>query len=426
MTTFRIRQRTCYTYDGPVAFGPHRLLIRPRDGHDMRILESSLVLRPAADVRWAFDTFGNSVALLTFEEAANELVIESELTVRRYGVDEPLPRIARHAGAYPVDYDPDELFDLAPFLAIQFPEDRPAVEGWIRSALPDLPAETTDILERLAAAIHSGFAYGRREERGVQSPGATILLGRGTCRDFAVLFIEAARFLGFAARFVTGYLYDPGADGCDDRSLNGGGSTHAWADVFIPGVGWIEFDPTNRIVAGRNLLRVAVTRTQTQALIEATRADTPALLKGLLFGPDGAAFSPTHTRKGGRLYRYYVSQTVLKHGAGSCPVGRVPAGEIETAVIDQLRAMFRQPEIVAGTWKAARAHADITEADARSALQQLDPLWDELFPAEQARIVALLVERADVGTGGLNVRLRVDGLEGLAREMQAGDIGEAA
>jgi hypothetical protein len=112
-----------------------------------------------------------------------------------------------------------------------------------------------------------------------------------------------------------------------------------------------------------------------------TRADTPALLKGLLFGPDGAAFSPTHTRKGDRLYRYYVSQTVLKHGAGSCPVGRVPAGEIEAAVIDQLRAVFRQPEIVAGTWKAARAHADdITEADARAALQQLDPLWDELFP----------------------------------------------
>jgi hypothetical protein len=118
---------------------------------------------------------------------------------------------------------------------------------------------------------------------------------------------------------------------------------------------------------------------------------------------------------------------VLKHGAGSCPVGRVPAGEIEAAVIDQLRAVFRQPEIVAGTWKAARAHgADMTEDDARSALQQLDPLWDELFPAEQARIVALLVERVDIEEGGLNVRLRVDGLGGLAREMLAGGIGEAA
>ncbi len=149
-----------------------------------------------------------------------------------------------------------------------------------------------------------------------------------------------------------------------------------------------------------------------------TRADTPALLKGLLYGPDGAAFSPTHTRKGGKLYRYYVSQSVLKHGAGSCPVGRVPAGEIEAAVIDQLRAVFRQPEIVAGTWKAARAQdGEITEADARDALTRLDPLWDELFPAEQARIATLLVERIDIGTDGLDVRLRVDGLQRLTQEI---------
>lgn len=158
-----------------------------------------------------------------------------------------------------------------------------------------------------------------------------------------------------------------------------------------------------------------------------TRAETPALLKGLLFGPDGAAFSPTHTRKGGRLYRYYVSQTVLKHGAGSCSVGRVPAGEIEATVIDQLRAVFRQPEIVACTWKTACAQdGGITEVDARETLTRLDPLWDELFPAEQARIVALLVERVDIDTDGLNVRLRVDGLSSLTREMLAGDIGEAA
>ncbi|MEO1610666.1 MAG: recombinase family protein [Pseudomonadota bacterium] len=158
-----------------------------------------------------------------------------------------------------------------------------------------------------------------------------------------------------------------------------------------------------------------------------TRADTPALLKGLLFGPDGAAFSPTHTRKAGKLYRYYVSQTVLKRGAASCPVSRVPAAEIEAAVIDQLRAIFRQPEIVAGTWKAARKKDNgISEADARRALQQLDPLWSELFPAEQARIVTLLVERVDIGAYGLNARLRVDGLNELAREMLASNMENAA
>jgi site-specific DNA recombinase len=157
-----------------------------------------------------------------------------------------------------------------------------------------------------------------------------------------------------------------------------------------------------------------------------TRAQTPALLKGLIFGPDGAAFSPTHTRKHGRLYRYYVSQSVLKFGKGACPIGRVPAGEIEAAVIGQLRAVFRQPEIVAGTWKTARVHADdVAEAVARAALHQIDPLWDELFPAEQARILTLLVERVDIGMDVLDVRLRLDGLTGLANELRA-KVGEAA
>ena len=149
-----------------------------------------------------------------------------------------------------------------------------------------------------------------------------------------------------------------------------------------------------------------------------TRAQTPALLKGLLFGPTGAAMSPTHTRKGNRLYRYYVSQDVLKRGPDACPVGRVPAAEIEAAVIDQLRGIFRQPEIIVGTWRAARAEQDdVTEAEAREALTQLDPLWDELFPAEQARIVQLLVERVDVRSNGVEVRLRPNGLAGMVRDV---------
>ncbi len=163
----------------------------------------------------------------------------------------------------------------------------------------------------------------------------------------------------------------------------------------------------------------AILRTSPRKRASNTRAQTPALLKGLLFGPDGAAFSPCHTRKKDRLYRYYVSQTVLKHGAGTCPVGRVPAGEIEAAVIDQLRAVFRQPEIIIGTWKAASPHeAGITEDETREALMHFDPIWDELFPAEQARILQLLVERVDIGLGGLDVHLRIDGLSGLVREMR--------
>jgi hypothetical protein len=149
-----------------------------------------------------------------------------------------------------------------------------------------------------------------------------------------------------------------------------------------------------------------------------TRAQTPALLKGLLFGPTGAAMSPTHTRKGSRLYRYYVSQDVLKRGPEACPAGRVPAAEIEAAVIDQLRGIFRQPEIIVATWRAARD--DATEEEAREALTQFDPLWDELFPAEQARILQLLVERVDVRMHGVEVRLRPNGIAGLVREVAGG------
>ncbi len=149
-----------------------------------------------------------------------------------------------------------------------------------------------------------------------------------------------------------------------------------------------------------------------------SRASTPALLKGLIFNPTGAAMSPTHTRRRQKLYRYYVSQKVLKEGRGACPLGRVPAAEIEGAVIDQLRVILRSPEVVVATWRAARQEvADITEEEVRAALDRFNPLWDELFPAEQARIVRLLVERVDVRTDSLAIRLRTEGLAHLYQEL---------
>ena len=149
-----------------------------------------------------------------------------------------------------------------------------------------------------------------------------------------------------------------------------------------------------------------------------TRAATPALLKGLLFGPTGIAMSPTHTRRGDRLYRYYVSQTVIKGGTDACPVNRVPAAEIEAAVVNQLRDMLRSPEIIVGTWRSARPQIDgLSEAQVREALEGLDPLWDELFPAEQARVIQLLVDRVDVGLSGLEIRLRVQGLAHMVQDL---------
>jgi DNA invertase Pin-like site-specific DNA recombinase len=156
------------------------------------------------------------------------------------------------------------------------------------------------------------------------------------------------------------------------------------------------------------------------------RATAPALLRGLLFGPDGRAMSPTHTRKKGRLYRYYVSQAVLQGGADDAPLRRLPAGEIEGLVLAQIRALLLQPEVVVGTWRAVREEApDLTEAEVRDALGRLDPLWDELFPGEQERIVRLLVERVTVTEQGAEIRLNLEGLAGLARDMVAKQPREA-
>ncbi|MCI0600861.1 MAG: recombinase family protein, partial [Beijerinckiaceae bacterium] len=152
-----------------------------------------------------------------------------------------------------------------------------------------------------------------------------------------------------------------------------------------------------------------------------TRRSEPALLRGLLFGPSGLAMTLTHTRRKGRLYRYYVTTSVLKLGPETCPIRRVPAAEIESAVVDQLRGLLRAPEIIVRTWRAAKRDGDITEAEVRDACERLNPLWDELFTAEQARIVQLLVERVDVGTDGVAIHLRTEGLASLCAEMRARD-----
>jgi hypothetical protein len=173
-----------------------------------------------------------------------------------------------------------------------------------------------------------------------------------------------------------------------------------------------------------------VLRESPRARANRNRSQTPALLRGLVFGVDGRALSPTHCRKNGRLYRYYVAQRVLKGDTAADDGGivrRVSAAEIEAAVVGQVRALLRQPEVVVGTWLAARAGApDLTEAETRDALERLDPLWDELFPAEQARIVRLLVERVEVGPTGADIRLRVAGLTSLVRDLNLGTASPAA
>jgi transglutaminase-like putative cysteine protease len=253
---------TRYRYDNPVAFGAHRLLVRPRDGHDLRVLETHLVITPKAKLHWQFDAFGNSVAHAVFAEPSDRLEITSDLLIRRYPGHSEISPPDRAMSRMPLEYGADDLTDLAPYIPMQFPQEREALARWLSSEFQNRPAGMLEFLNALSAAIHAAFSYSRREERGTQSAMTTVGLKSGTCRDFAFLFMECARLFGFAARFVTGYLH---VRESAKEMLKGGGSTHAWADVYVPGEGWVEFDPTNLIVGNQALIRIAVTRTPAQA-----------------------------------------------------------------------------------------------------------------------------------------------------------------
>ncbi len=257
-----ITHRTQYTYDRPVILNPHRLMLRPRDGHDLWVDDAFLTIRPRATLRWYFDTFGNSVAEASFYSATDTLVIESQLLLRRYDSDRLVLEGRPHSCPFPFVYTQDDARDLYPFLGLHNPQDGAVLDAWLAEKFLQRASDAVTFLRGLSDAVHLNLRYSARDEMGTQTAADTILSGIGTCRDFAFLFMEAARRFGFAARFVTGYLDDRPQHGA---AAIGGGATHAWADVFVPNEGWIEFDPTNRITAGTALIRVATTRTPAQA-----------------------------------------------------------------------------------------------------------------------------------------------------------------
>ncbi|MDR6954353.1 transglutaminase-like putative cysteine protease [Ancylobacter sp. 3268] len=265
MQTLTVRHVTHYTYANPVVFQPHRLMLRPRDSHDLRLVGAELTLWPHGNVRWMHDVFGNSVAVVDFIEPSNELKIESLLTIERYGMGSPNFEVEEGAKIYPFVYSTDDRTDLGRMLECHYPDPNGELEAWAKSFIASRPTDTMALLADINAGIHTGFAYQVRHEQGTQPPLETLRLGSGSCRDFALLLIEAARSLGFGARFVTGYLYDPALDG-ENVGIVGAGATHAWADIYLPGAGWIEFDPTNGSIAADNLIRVAVTRDPSQAV----------------------------------------------------------------------------------------------------------------------------------------------------------------
>ena len=266
MTVLRVNHKTTYLYAKPVEFGEHRLMSRPRDSHDLRLLETTLAIDPAASsVRWMHDVFGNSIAIATFNQPAQALVFEWGFRAEHFPTEERALEVETYASKFPFNYSADDAMDLAHTRDRHYPDPDHKVDTWAKSIVERTSGgDTLAVLSAMTTEIKQTFKYATRHAVGVQSPLETLESGTGSCRDFAVFMMEAARSLGLAARFVSGYLYDEKLVGAGG-GLVGGGATHAWAQVFLPGAGWVEFDPTNALIGGRNLIRVAVARDASQA-----------------------------------------------------------------------------------------------------------------------------------------------------------------
>jgi transglutaminase-like putative cysteine protease len=233
MAILTVRHVTVYRYRVPVGFGDHRMMFRPRDGHDQKVLEDTLTMTPEpTKIRRLHDVFGNFVAVASFDARAEELSFTSDIRLEHTPSNLADLQIEPQATAYPFSYSEDELPDLMPFMARRYPDPDNAVERWVRRFLRQGRSNQTGaLLMTLTAAIKESFVYIRRSEQGVHEPGLTLRLGHGSCRDLALLMVEGVRALGFAARFVSGYLYVPTRDNPDIR---GGGATHAWCQVYLP------------------------------------------------------------------------------------------------------------------------------------------------------------------------------------------------
>ena len=264
MPMLTISHVTRYAYRQPVSFGEHRIMVRPRESYDQRLIDSRLDIDPIpSDLRWLQDVFGNAVAVARFDRRGTSLSFTSIARLEHLPIAFDVATVEDYARLYPFTYSSEDMPDLLRSIERGHHDPGRIVDRWARSFVrDDGPTDTTDMLAQMTSHIRREFTYVPRFEMGTQTPMETLSHRRGTCRDFAVLMIEAARALGFAARFVSGYVYNPLAT--DSRV--GGGNTHAWVRIFLPGSGWVEYDPTNGIVGNRGLIRVAIARDPYQAV----------------------------------------------------------------------------------------------------------------------------------------------------------------
>ncbi|MCB6176513.1 transglutaminase family protein [Rhodobacter sp. Har01] len=257
MPLLSIVHETLYNYRTPVLLGPHRMMLRPRETPELKLMSHDLILTPEASLTWAHDVAGNTVATATFTDLTDTLAIESRTILDLSAPAWPVFAIAASAIDYPFRYSADDGLDLGPLAWPQYADSAGRLSAWAESFVMQHPTDTLSLLKDVSIGVSSRIAYQSREVEGTQGPLETLDRGWGTCRDFAVLFAEAVRTLGFGARIVSGYLFDP--DG-ERTGSAGPGSTHAWVEVFLPGAGWIAIDPTNRSVGSANLIPVAVAR----------------------------------------------------------------------------------------------------------------------------------------------------------------------
>lgn len=264
MPLLTIRHVTRYRYSQPVSFGEHRIMMRPRESFDQRLLEASLEIEPRpCELRWLHDVLGNSVAIASFDKRAKTLSVVSEATLEHAPLAQGEVDVESYARLFPFTYSSEDMPDLLRSIERHHLDPSRIVDNWARAFVSnDGNTDTIALLTDMAMTIKRSFTYVPRHEKGTQTPTETLTRRQGTCRDFATLMIEAVRALGFAARFVSGYVYNPSRS----EGRVGGGNTHAWVRIFLPGSGWVEFDPTNGIVGNRGLIRVAIARDPYQAL----------------------------------------------------------------------------------------------------------------------------------------------------------------
>lgn len=263
---YDITHTTVYRYRQPVRFGEHRVMFRPRDSHDLRVLATDLDVSPRASVRLIQDPLSNSVALVQPLERADRLEIVCSFRIEHASSHNLELPLLPSAEMYPFSYSLDERYDLEHYLRPYHDDPEGELTAWARQFIrTDGPTHTRGLLVAMTQHIRDNFRYLSRDEEGTQTPHETIHQGSGSCRDFALLMMEGARRLGFATRFVSGYLYDPALDGGSMSGMLGAGFTHAWLQAYLPGAGWVPFDPTNNLLGGTSLIRVGVARDPSQA-----------------------------------------------------------------------------------------------------------------------------------------------------------------